>query len=551
MIPGQLGWFMCEACFVGYQRKISSSVQPSDCTHYYSHGVQKCSRSISISSESSVSSNSDSSSPSSSEGSHTPPPRKQVKKHAHSSSSKMASKSKTAKKSKEGKEDPHEEYLVAARGIARCVDCFCKVDKLIKIGCLLQQEEAAAKGELDESKAEKQTRKKRLSAIMWTLINNHTEARELTKVTQKVNTVISATRSDDAACLKSQIGHYAAPIPSDGGLKPAIYNGNPSRSHLGVNHPVLASFLFPVSHLAKFNRDPANVFSLRFAFLRGQKKLASGGICMTANDFPAFLWSGKPPGCDYDDDTMIDSLLQGYLIERLGQDSWVTQTCNAALHDMTTVEAEHIAYAACFGIGMQNKWLDIDSNFKYLEFYHNIINFICDCEDTDWVGVLKKWWNMTLFKNKAGQEEEQCVPRAARGTLYRRSSVVPPISTWKGEMKAYLRTKGLWLLVSGKETRPPATLAEEQAKWDQKQDKAAGELFLHCSADQRLHFEDVQDNPVKIWTTLESTHIQQLPAMHFNAWDDFFTIRKLGPMPRPLPPPVSLQLQTCPPLSRM
>lgn len=99
-------------------------------------------------------------------------------------------------------------------------------------------------------------------------------------------------------------------------------------------------------------------------------------------------------------------------------------------------------------------------------------------------------------------------------------------STWKGEMKAYLRTKGLWLLVSGKETRPPASQAEEQAKWDQKQDKAAGELFLHCSADQRLHFEDVQDDPVKIWTTLKSTHVQQLPATRFNAWDDFFTIRK-------------------------
>ncbi|KAG2056169.1 hypothetical protein BDR06DRAFT_880564 [Suillus hirtellus] len=70
--------------------------------------------------------------------------------------------------------------------------------------------------------------------------------------------------------------------------------------------------------------------------------------------------------------------------------------------------------------------------------------------------------------------------------------------TWKGEMKAYLHTKELWLLVFGKETCPPASQVEEQAKWDQKEDKAAGKLFLHCSADQRLHFEDVQDDPVKI-----------------------------------------------------
>ncbi|KAG1786729.1 uncharacterized protein HD556DRAFT_1434626 [Suillus plorans] len=64
---------------------------------------------------------------------------------------------------------------------------------------------------------------------------------------------------------------------------------------------------------------------------------------------------------------------------------------------------------------------------------------------------------------------------------------------------------GLWLLVSGKETRPPASQAEEQAK---------------------LHFEDFQDDPIKIWITLESTHVQQLPAPRFNTWDDFFTIRK-------------------------
>ncbi|KAG2116939.1 hypothetical protein DEU56DRAFT_704880, partial [Suillus clintonianus] len=118
---------------------------------------------------------------------------------------------------------------------------------------------------------------------------------------------ISATHSDDAARLKSQIGHYVAPIPSDGGLKPAIYNGNPSRLHLGVNHPVLASFLCPVSQLTEFTRDPAE----------GQKKLASRGILMTANDFPAFLWSGNPPGCDYDDEAMTESLFQGYLIEHI------------------------------------------------------------------------------------------------------------------------------------------------------------------------------------------------------------------------------------------
>jgi hypothetical protein len=72
-----------------------------------------------------------------------------------------------------------------------------------------------------------------------------------------MNAVISGTRSDDATRLKVQIGHYAAPEPLKEGLKPTIYNGGSlSRAHMGINHPVLAYFLCPISALADFNRDP-------------------------------------------------------------------------------------------------------------------------------------------------------------------------------------------------------------------------------------------------------------------------------------------------------
>jgi hypothetical protein len=91
--------------------------------------------------------------------------------------------------------------------------------------------------------------------------------------------------------------------------------------------------------------------------------------------------------------------------------------------------------------------------------------------------------------------------------------------TWKGEMKAYLRVKGLWLLVNGSETCPTSD-TDLQAKWDVKADKAAGELYLACSVEQRMHIDTVQDDPVKIWTTLASIHLQQRPGARFNAWDD-------------------------------
>jgi hypothetical protein len=73
-----------------------------------------------------------------------------------------------------------------------------------------------------------------------------------------MNTVISGTCSDDATCLKVQIGHYAAPEPLKEALKPTIYNGGSlSRAHMGINHPVLASFLCPILRLADFKKDPA------------------------------------------------------------------------------------------------------------------------------------------------------------------------------------------------------------------------------------------------------------------------------------------------------
>ena len=79
--------------------------------------------------------------------------------------------------------------------------------------------------------------------------------------------------------------------------------------------------------------------------------------------------------------------------------------------------------------------------------------------------------------------------------------------------------------MNGTETRH-ATDMDTQAKWDIKADKAAGELYLACSVEQRMHIDAVQDNPVQIWTTLASVHFQQRPGAHFNAWDDFFSIRR-------------------------
>jgi len=48
-------------------------------------------------------------------------------------------------------------------------------------------------------------------------------------------------------------------------------------------------------------------------------------------------------------------------------------------------------------------------------------------------------------------------------------------TTWSEEMKALLRSKGLWRLVDGKEKRP-TTGDKEQESWDIKQDKLLASL---------------------------------------------------------------------------
>jgi len=82
-------------------------------------------------------------------------------------------------------------------------------------------------------------------------------------------------------------------------------------------------------------------------------------------------------------------------------------------------------------------------------------------------------------------------------------------STWKGEMKAFLRTKGLWTIVSGAEKRPDDSQADLQAKWDLRANKAAGQLYLSLSTEQRTHIDAVQDHPAQIWSTLDLSSLWQ------------------------------------------
>ena len=97
---------------------------------------------------------------------------------------------------------------------------------------------------------------------------------------------------------------------------------------------------------------------------------------------------------------------------------------------------------------------------------------------------------------------------------------------WAGEMKAWLMRNGLWRLVSGKETKPKQTDLEKFVVWEEKAEKAAGEIYLMVENDQRVHFRGSEEDPITMWKLLEAAHLSKKPGARFNAYDDLFSIRK-------------------------
>ena len=93
---------------------------------------------------------------------------------------------------------------------------------------------------------------------------------------------------------------------------------------------------------------------------------------------------------------------------------------------------------------------------------------------------------------------------------------------------------GLWMLVKEVELKPERveskalTAAEAAAilAWKIKAGKAAGELYLAVQGDQRTYLSGIENDPVAIWTKLESVHLQKHPGSRFLSNDTFFSIQK-------------------------
>jgi hypothetical protein len=152
---------------------------------------------------------------------------------------------------------------------------------------------------------------------------------------------------------------------------------------------------------------------------------------MDADNFPSLFWSGEHPGDDFDPNNILHGLFRGYMLVRVGRHIFLgpshalggdsaraTRTCNAILHSMTTVEAEHLAYIcvqvshipssiwstylsfhrsqARFTVSSKSQWCESDGVLSYFKLYRTIVSFIRDAIDTEWKDDLLKWRNKSV-----------------------------------------------------------------------------------------------------------------------------------------------------------
>ncbi|KAG1744746.1 hypothetical protein EDB19DRAFT_1960348 [Suillus lakei] len=295
---------------------------------------------------------------------------------------------------------PQEQCLQAARWIPQGVDMFCKLADIFQIAPLIEQREAAEKVDhIEDEKmkndceailknvskdVEDQTMQsyKRITTTtpyLLTLVNgNRKKRQELEGLLAEMQVIIGQVRSEDASHLKPVIRKYAAPNPDDKDLEPPI-SANNHKSCVQrwalITHSSLG-WLCPVKYLSEYSKDPQGT----------HQKLQAGDIKIHALVMK-HLFTGPSTALSADG-------------ESVG-----TRPCNACLHNMTTVEAENIAYSVIqsrFAIGSLDKWREDDGTYNYQDAYYRIISTIRDAPDPSWAKALHEHWNLKLFKNKLG-----------------------------------------------------------------------------------------------------------------------------------------------------
>ncbi|KAG0695614.1 hypothetical protein DFH29DRAFT_1005325 [Suillus ampliporus] len=324
----------------------------------------------------------------------SPTPIAKSKAPKVSDKGKKAEKRPVKKPNSRGDSNERDQCLHVAHWIPHAIDMYVALKDTFRIGMLLEQEEAAKDGTLIEDDATKKERHVILQNVkkevqeryfrtynrilisapyLRTLITGNTKKhrKELDSILSE--DTIGQICSEDASKLKPYIGRYAAAEPDVKGLEPPIFsNDKKSRARMCRQPP-------PTRCHALSDQNPHILHEDR---KKVQAQLQNG--------------EGDSPGENFDPLNMQDGLFKGYLMRRVfrhifkgpssalvkdGEAVTTTRSGNAKLHNMTQVDAEHIAYTFVQAL------------------FHHATN---GRQLTAWVDSLLEWWNMSVFGDKAG-----------------------------------------------------------------------------------------------------------------------------------------------------
>ena len=98
---------------------------------------------------------------------------------------------------------------------------------------------------------------------------------------------------------------------------------------------------------------------------------------------------------------------------------------------------------------------------------------------------------------------------------------------WEFEMKAELKKKGVWAIVSGEEVAPLGSAHHKTVKaWLAKRDVAAGEIITRLDTGQFAHVRGFEDDPAEMWNWLYRFHMASGLGSLIALWGKFSRIRK-------------------------
>jgi hypothetical protein len=98
-------------------------------------------------------------------------------------------------------------------------------------------------------------------------------------------------------------------------------------------------------------------------------------------------------------------------------------------------------------------------------------------------------------------------------------------TSWLPNMKAFLQSRKVWMVVSGKISLP-AVDADSYMEFLEKQESAAGLIFLGLEESQKTAVLEHQDDPKAMWDALEAIHLQKRSSTRFVAYNTLFSIAK-------------------------